>query len=107
MSPARSWAGFGTLDIEIVTPYYLINCDIFPKFEKTESGYATSLGGLPSGELVFSMSSVPNPKREITPYTILGIGIYIFIVGVIVAVPSAVIVVTVIVVKKKRVRPGR
>ena len=102
LSPARSWAGFGTLDIEIVTPYYLINCDIFPKFEKTESGYATSLNGLPSGELTFSMSSDPNPKREITPYTILGIGIYVAIIGTVVAVPSTVIVVTVILVRKKR-----
>ena len=102
LSPARSWAGFGTLDIEIVSPYYLIESDIFPKFEKTESGYATHLKGLPSGELVFSMSSDPNPKMEITPYTILGIGIYIFIVGVIVAVPTTVIVVTVLVVRKKK-----
>lgn len=102
LSPARGWAGFGTLDIEIITPYYLIESDIFPKFEKTESGYATHLKGLPSGELVFSMSSDPNPKREITPYTILGIGIYVAIIGTVVAVPVAAVTVTVILIKKRR-----
>lgn len=102
LSPARSWAGFGPLDIEIITPYYLIECDIFPKFEKTESGYATSLNGLPSGELKFTLSSDPSPKREITPYTLLGIGIYAVIIGAAVAVPAAVVTVTVILVKKRR-----
>lgn len=103
LSPARSWAGFGKLDIEIITPYYLIECDIFPEFEKTESGYATSLNGLPSGELRFTLSSDPSPKREITPYTFLGIGLYAVIIGVTVALPAAAIItVTVIIVKKHR-----
>lgn len=102
LCPARTWAGFGELDIEIITPYYLIECDIFPKFEKTESGYATSLNGLPSGELRFTLSSDPSPKREITPYTFLGIGIYAVIIGAVVAVPAAVVTVTVILVKKHR-----
>lgn len=103
LSPARSWAGFGKLDIEIITPYYLIECDIFPEFEKTESGYATSLNGLPSGELRFTLSSDPSPKREITPYTFLGIGLYAVIIGVTVVLPAAAIItVTVIIVKKHR-----
>lgn len=103
LSPAGSWAGFGKLDIEIITPYYLIECDVFPKFEKTESGYATSLNGLPSGELRFTLSADPDPQREITPYTILGIGLYVAIIGVTVVLPAAAIItVTVIVVKKRR-----
>ena len=104
LSPARSWAGFGKLDIKIITPYYLIESDIFPKLEKTESGYATSLDGLPSGELVFSLSSDPSPKREITPYTFLGIGVYIAIIGAIMLPIAAVTVVIVVIVVKKRRR---
>ena len=103
LSPARGWAGFGTLDIEIITPYYLIESDIFPKFEKTESGYATSLGGLPSGELTFSLSADPDPDRRITPYSLLGIGLYAVIICVTVALPaSVIIVVTVILLQKRR-----
>ena len=103
LSPARGWAGFGKLDIEIITPYYLIEQDIFPKFQKTDAGYVTSLNGLPSGELSFSLSADPDPKREITPYTFLGIGLYIVIICVTVVLPASVIIaVTVILLKKRR-----
>lgn len=63
-SPAKTWKKFGKLDIEIHTPYYLINNNTF---EKTETGYALSLDGLPedSGELVFTLSTDENPKRPL------------------------------------------
>ncbi|MDE7454186.1 MAG: hypothetical protein K2N22_07255 [Clostridia bacterium] len=58
LSPAKCWASFGTLDIVINTPYYLVKNSYASKFgfEKTESGYTAHLEGLPDGELVFSMS---------------------------------------------------
>jgi len=104
LSPARSWAGFGKLDIEIVTPYYLTESDIVPKFEKTDSGYTTSMNGLPSGELSFTLSSEPDPKREITPYTVLGIGIYIFIIGTVIAIPTTVIIAVILIKKRRKTR---
>lgn len=61
LSPAKTWKEFGTLDIEINTPYHLLECEL-GTFEKTESGYRLSLSGLPEGELTFSLSESENPK---------------------------------------------
>ena len=55
LSPAKSWAEFGTLDIEILTPYSMVLTE--RDFIKTETGYSLSLSGLPSGELTFSLSA--------------------------------------------------
>ena len=46
ISPAATWMDFGTLDIIINTPYYLIQSNI-DGFEKTENGYELHLDGLP------------------------------------------------------------
>ena len=61
LSPAKTWSKFGKLDVEIHTPYYLINDEM--GFTKTETGYALSLDGLPNGELTFKMSTDANAKR--------------------------------------------
>lgn len=61
LSPAQTWKDFGSLDIVINTPFYLIdNKD----FEKTETGYRLSLDGLPDGELEFSLSSSKKPVKD-------------------------------------------
>lgn len=60
LSPAKTWKTFGSLDIEIHTPYYLFE-DSFG-FTKTEYGYALSLEGLPDGELGFTLSTSETPK---------------------------------------------
>lgn len=60
-SPAKTWKKFGNLDIEINTPYYLINDE--NGFTKTVTGYALSLDGLPEGEIEFTLSSDANAKR--------------------------------------------
>ena len=60
-SPAKTWSKFGKLDIEINTPYYLVQ-DTYG-FTKTETGYALSLDGLPEGELEFTLSSDENPQK--------------------------------------------
>ncbi len=46
ISPAATWADFGSLDIIINTPYYLTYSNI-DEFEKTEGGYELHLDGLP------------------------------------------------------------
>jgi hypothetical protein len=61
LSPAKTWSKFGKLDIEIKTPYFIINDK--NAFTKTETGYAMSLNGLPEGELVFTLSSSADAKK--------------------------------------------
>ena len=46
ISPAVTWADFGSLDIYVNTPYYMVESNI-DGFEKTESGYYIHLDGLP------------------------------------------------------------
>jgi len=62
------------------------------------------MNGLPSGELSFTLSSEPDPKREITPYTVLGIGIYIFIIGTVIAIPTTVIIAVILIKKRRKTR---
>lgn len=61
LSPAQTWAEFGRLDIVINTSYYLTDSGL-EGFEKTDSGYALSLDGLPQGELEFTLSAEEKPK---------------------------------------------
>ena len=63
LSPASTWAEFGTLDITVNTPYNLVG-EPSVAFEKTTSGYAVSLEGLPEGELEFTLSTVENPEQS-------------------------------------------
>ena len=62
LSPAATWAHFGELEIVVNTPYYITQSSL-SGFIKTEEGYVLNQNGLPSGELVFSMSSAENPQR--------------------------------------------
>ena len=68
LSPAQTWKDFKSLNIEIVTPYVLIQSDGFD-FVKNEaqSKYTLSLQGLPSGELSFILAKehfvIPTPTK--------------------------------------------
>ena len=62
LSPAKTWTSFGSIDITINTPYYIMHPSL-SGFEKTNGGYKLSLGGLPDGELTFTLSSSENPTR--------------------------------------------
>ena len=55
LSPAQTWTEFGNLEIVINTPFYLYDSNL-QGFEKTESGYALTLNGLPEDGLLFSLS---------------------------------------------------
>ncbi|MBQ9080607.1 MAG: hypothetical protein IJY27_06000 [Clostridia bacterium] len=95
LSPAKTWAEFGELEIVINTPYYVTESAL-DGFEKTEIGYRLTLDGLPDGELTFCLSSSETPQmpdKHITDYipieiiisfSIIG-GVILLIVGSIVA----------------------
>ena len=63
LSPAVTWAEFGSLDIIINTPYYMTYSNI-DGFEKTEDGYKLSLDGLPRYKGDISISIEDGIKRE-------------------------------------------
>ena len=62
LSPAKTWAEFGKLDIVVNTPYYMTESGGRFSFEKTETGYQVSYDGLPDGELEFTLSEDADPK---------------------------------------------
>ena len=70
LSPAKTWSAFGSLDIVVNTPFYITESSI-EGFEKTDSGYALSLNGLPDGDLNFTMSESKNPVYAVNPLTII------------------------------------
>lgn len=69
LSPAQSWADFGSLEVVINTPYFLRETGTSKNsknFEKTETGYKASFDGLPEGELVFSLRTKKSAIGDIT-----------------------------------------
>lgn len=96
LSPAADWAEFGTLDIEVNTPYYMLNTGLFG-FSKTENGYAASFSSLPGGELQFRLSTSENPQKDVN------YGYYVVILSLFVLpLTGAAAVITVIVAAVKR-----
>lgn len=83
LSPARGWADFGPLDIEIKTPYYMTQCNL-EGFEKTGEGYSLHLDGLPDKELEFVLSEKANPRKPGTlPLMVRLLPILLICVGVV------------------------
>ncbi len=73
LSPAATWAGFGTLDIVVNTPYYILDCEE-NGFKKSDTGYTLHLDGLPGEELTFRLSESEDPKENkmpMWPYVLL------------------------------------
>lgn len=69
LSPAATWADFGSIDINIDTPFFITDSSI--KLEKTGSGYSYSGDSLPKGELTFEMSEGENPNKIRDNYGLL------------------------------------
>ncbi len=66
LSPASLWADFGTLDIYVNTPYYLVDVESSMDaelFEKTDTGYELHLEGLPDRDLQFSLCSEQKTEK--------------------------------------------
>lgn len=61
LSPAKTWAQFGELEVVVKTPYYMTESGI-DGFTKTDGGYALTLPGLPEGELTFTLSESEKPQ---------------------------------------------
>ncbi len=63
LSPAKTWAEFGAIEIQIHTPYTLTD-SIINAFEKTEYGNLLNLDGLPDSELEFELREPKNIEKE-------------------------------------------
>jgi hypothetical protein len=63
LSPAAGWAAFRGLDVELQTPFELLDCSL-NGFEKTDTGYYLHADGLPEGELEFTLCAEARPKRD-------------------------------------------
>lgn len=74
LTPASTWKSFGSLDITIDTPMYLLECRP-DKAEETDGGYAMHFEALPEEELYFKLSAVKDPQVRANSYGTLILGI--------------------------------
>lgn len=82
LSPAQTWAEFGTLDIIVNTPYYMTQSA--PEgFLYNAPGYELHLTDLPEGELTFTLCTENEPAksfhRSSFPTEILPVGVAVII----------------------------
>lgn len=75
LSPAQTWAEFGTLDIVVNTPFFVIKDGSTVALEKTDSGYTAHLNGLPEGELTFILCPEKMAKAPATMGYIYPMGV--------------------------------
>ena len=105
LSPASTWAKFGNLNVDINTPFYLID-NSQDGFTKTKTGYNFKSSGLPEGELRFSLSTVEKPERKSNIGTFYILGMLMFgllqILPIIVGVVAVVVLVVVLMRKRRR-----
>ncbi|MDE6075372.1 MAG: hypothetical protein K2G26_02935 [Clostridia bacterium] len=99
LSPAAKWASFGTLEVQVNTPYYMVN---MPKgFNKCEGGYRAEFSSLPKGELTFKMSTVEKPSQK-HPTRGVGIAFLVILCFTCIVVPLAVFMPFIVKAIKKR-----
>lgn len=104
-SPAKTWKKFGSLDIEIKTPFYMTdNGDL--AWEKTDGGYKLNLSGLPENEINFSLCAEEKPKRVKNVGFVMIIAFIVLIVaGGLIALGAAVFAVVMVVRAYKKAHP--
>lgn len=113
LSPAREWASFGNLTVNINTAQYMQECDFYDPadtensiFKKTETGYTAVFTSLPTTELSFKTCSAETPAisehYNATPtalWIIIGIFGTFFVVGPIV---TGLVMLIIFLVKRKK-----
>lgn len=97
LSPAATWRSFGTLEININTPYFLLDDTTPAGFTQTDTGYTLRTDRLPDGELTFSLSESQSPERSHYSYTVNIIVILTVIALIVVALNVAATIVAVVV----------
>lgn len=87
LSPAQTWTSFGSLDINVNTPYYLTECNL-QGFEKVDGGYKLLLDGLPEKDLIFTLSAEENPsipaKFNLFLLPLIGVCLVAAVIGIII-----------------------
>ena len=100
LSPAQTWAEFGTLDIVVNTPYYMTVSG--PEgFQYNNPGYELHLTGLPEGELTFTLCAEKDPKA---PSAIGYVYPEAFLIGATILMAVVVVIVFARAAKKKRLK---
>ena len=79
LSPAKEWAQFNDIEININTPFYILETNQ-KGFEKTETGYIYKGDGLPDGELEFTLCASEKPQAQKDNGYALFIGIPILLI---------------------------
>ena len=111
LTPASTWSEFGTLDIYINTPYFMVKerkgeYSIAPDaWTKTDAGYEIHLDGLPDEDLIFTLSESENPEWVVTPYTYLFIALIVVLVLIaltVITVPVVLIVVLIVALRRRK-----
>lgn len=92
LSPAKTWAEFGSLEILVNTPNYITESSL-EGFEKTETGYWLQREGLPEGELTFSLCAEAEPARAannaylyIAPVVIIAVALVVIVVVILIVI---------------------
>lgn len=84
LSPAKEWADFKDIEININTPFYMLETNQ-SGFEKTETGYIYKGVGLPDGELEFTLCESETPQKDdnseynlfMFVYIVLPVGLFV------------------------------
>ena len=101
LSPASTWASFGELEININTPYYVVDTNI-EGFIRTDSGYTLKLDGLPDTEFEFMLRSKPDKIMEFKSSIPLLAKIPVIYFYAVPAVAAAIALVAIVILIKKR-----
>lgn len=112
LSPAQSWAAFGTLTVEVQTPMYMQelglgeqSAGINKKFVKTETGYRAEFSELPDGELEFSLSTAEKAVyKNNASDGFLAVGIVMLIAFIVAPLITGITILIVFLVKRKKRR---
>ena len=96
LSPASTWAEFGTLDIRIETGAYLLESSEAFEMTGTEDQrvYEAHLGSLPEEELTFRLCESADPAKKRNAYSVLPVillGVVILLGGAVLAIVAALI----------------